>query len=317
MQAVRIDGANLVGLVDVPTPERRPDEVLVAVRAVALCATDRRMAALGTHAPRIPGHEIAGLLEDGTPVGVHPNLGCGHCPSCALGLENLCPDHVDVGIQRDGGLAEAIVVPRAHVVALDGFPIEVAPLLEPLATVLHAARILEVREGDPALVVGAGSLGVLGMWALQALGARVAVMQRSPVRRRLAADLGADGVLGPEGDPADVLGARPRVALVTAPGAEPLTWALERVDVGGGVHAFSGTPGGAPIDANLVHYRHLRLVGSTGSTLEDYRRGIDLSRSGAVPLARLPTVTVGLHEAPRILVDPAPDPSVLKVLVSL
>ena len=164
-------------------------------------------------------------------------------------LENRCPDHVDVGIQRDGGLAEFVVVPRAHVVALEGFPIETAPLVEPLATVLHAARVLDVRQGDPALVVGAGSLGICGMWALRAMGARVAVMQRSAVRRRLAAELGADGVLGPEGDPAEVLGARPRVALVAAPGAEALAWALERVEVGGRVHAFAGTPGGAPVDA--------------------------------------------------------------------
>jgi len=80
------------------------------------------MAALGTHAPRVPGHEIAGVLEDGIAVCVHPNLGCGRCASCALGLENRCPDHVDVGIHRDGGLAEFVAVSRAHVVALDGFP---------------------------------------------------------------------------------------------------------------------------------------------------------------------------------------------------
>jgi len=62
------------------------------------------------------------------------------------------------------------------------------------------------------------------MWALQAMGAaRVVVMQRSRVRRGIAAEMGADGVLGQEGDPGEVLGARPRVALVAASGAEALT----------------------------------------------------------------------------------------------
>ena len=79
MKAVRIDGANRVVVAEVPSPEPAPGEVLVRVRASSLCATDRRMARLGTHAPRIPGHEIAGVLGDGTPVGVHPNLGCGRC----------------------------------------------------------------------------------------------------------------------------------------------------------------------------------------------------------------------------------------------
>jgi len=272
---------------------------------------------MGTHAPRIPGHEIAGTLEDGTPVGVHPNLGCGRCASCALGLENRCPDHVDIGIQRDGGLAQVVAVPRAHVVALEGFPIETAPLVEPLATVLHAAKLLEVLEGDPAVVVGAGSLGICAMWALKAMGARVIVMQRSPARRGIAAEMGADGVLGPEGDPAGILGARPRLALVAAPGAEALAWALERVEVGGRVHVFAGTPGGAPVDANIVHYRHLSLVGSTGSTVEDYRQGLRLARAGQIPLARLPSVSVRLGDVPKVLLDPAPDPSVLKVTAAV
>lgn len=317
MRAVRVDGAGQVGVAEVPAPRPERGEVLVRVRAAGLCATDRRIAILGTHAPRIPGHEIAGLLEDGTPVGVHPNLGCGRCDSCVLGLENRCPEHVDVGIHRDGGLADLVAVPGSHLVPLDGFPIELAPLLEPLATVLHAARRLEVRPGDLAVVVGAGSLGIAGMWALQALGARVAVMQRSSARRHLAAELGADAVLAPDQAAASALGAPPRLALVAAPGAEALSWALEHVDVGGRVHAFAGTPGGAPIDANLVHYRHLALIGSTGSGVADYRQGLDLARSGRVPLDRMPVEVVALEGVPRVLLDPAPDPGVLKVVAAV
>jgi len=81
------------------------------------------------------------------------------------------------------------------------------------------------------------------------------------------------------------------------------------------VHAFAGTPGGAPVDANIVHYRHLRLVGSTGSTVEDYRRSRDRARSGAVPLDRMPARTVALDEVPRALLDREPDPRMLRVMV--
>jgi L-iditol 2-dehydrogenase len=163
--------------------------------------------------------------------------------------------------------------------------------------------------------VGAGTLGIIGMWALQAAGARVAVVQRSETRRRLAAELGADTVLEPTDDVAAALGSPPSVALVTAPGVEALSWAVEHVDVGGRVHAFAGSPGGAPIDANIVHYRHLRLVGSTGSTVEDYRRALELGRSGAIPLDRMPSRTVTLDEVPRILLDRDPDPRMLRVVV--
>jgi L-iditol 2-dehydrogenase len=315
MRAVRIDGPRQVATLDVQEPEATAGEVSVRVRAAAICATDRRLATQGTPTPRIPGHEVAGLLEDGTQVGVQPNVGCGRCASCALGLENRCPDHVDIGIQRDGGLAEWIVVPERHAVPLDGFPFDLAPSIEPLACCLHAVTLLGVAGDEVAVVVGAGTLGIIGMWALQAAGARVAVVQRSEARRHLAAELGADAVFGPEDDVAEALGSRPAVALVTAPGVEALSWAVEHVDVGGRVHAFAGSPGGAPIDANLIHYRHLRLMGSTGSTIDDYRRARDLARSGSIPLERLPSRTVSLDEVPERLLDPRPDPRTLRIVV--
>jgi threonine dehydrogenase-like Zn-dependent dehydrogenase len=315
MRAVRIEAPGRVVTVELPKPEPGPGDVSVRVGASAICATDRRLASLGTPVPRIPGHEVAGTLGDGTAVGVQPNVGCGRCASCAHGLENRCPDHVDIGIQRDGGLAEWIVVPESHVVPLDAFPFDLAPSIEPLACCLHAVEMLDVGPGEPAVVVGAGTLGIIGMWALQAAGARVAVVQRSEARRLLAAELGADAVLGPGGDVAAALGSRPAVALVTAPGVEALSWAVEHVDVGGRVHAFAGSPGGAAIDANLVHYRHLRLMGSTGSTADDYRRARDLARSGSVPLERMPSRTVSLDEVPEILLDPRPDPRTLRIVV--
>jgi threonine dehydrogenase-like Zn-dependent dehydrogenase len=206
-------------------------------------------------------------------------------------------------------------VPERHAVPLDGFPFDLAPSIEPLACCLHAVAMLDVTSDEVAVVVGAGTLGIIGMWALQAMGARVAVVQRSEARRRLAAELGADAALGPGDDVAAALGSPPVAALVTAPGVEALSWAVEHVDVGGRVHAFAGSPGGAPIDANLVHYRHLRLVGSTGSTVDDYGRARDLARSGAVPLERLPSRTVSLDEVPGILLDSRPDPRTLRIVV--
>jgi L-iditol 2-dehydrogenase len=164
-------------------------------------------------------------------------------------------------------------------------------------------RLLDVQSEDPALVVGAGPMGILSMWALQQAGARVAVSQRSRERRELAGELGADAILAENDSVATALGEPPRVAIVTAPGSDPLMWALGEVAIGGAVHAFAGTPDGAAVDANLVHYRHLRLLGSTGSTRSDYRRAVELVAAGRIRLDRLPRTTVGLADVPRILLD--------------
>jgi L-iditol 2-dehydrogenase len=316
MRAVRVGTGGGAELVVAERPRPGTGEALVRVQAAAICATDRKLVAFGAPAPVILGHEFAGRLEDGRLVGVHPDVGCGSCVFCRAGYENRCPNRVSIGIDRDGGLAEWVAVPERQVLALDGLPLELSPVLEPLACCLHAVSMLEVRSGDLALVVGAGSMGVLSMWALQQGGARVAVSQRSQDRRELAAELGADAVLAPGDSVAAVLGEPPRVAIVTAPGSEPLAWALEEVAVGGAVHAFAGTPGGAQIDANVVHYRHLTLVGSTGSALADYRRAVELASSGRIALDRLPTATVGLDEVPEILLGERSEPG-LKIIVDV
>jgi L-iditol 2-dehydrogenase len=299
--------------VDEPVPV--DGEVLLRVAYAGVCATDRRLVARGAQPPRIPGHEVAGHLADGRPAGVHPDIGCGTCPACRTGWDNRCPNRVSVGLGRDGGLAQFVTVPAAHAVPLDGIDVSVAPLLEPLACCLHAIDLLRVHAGERALVVGAGSMGLLCMWALQARGVRVAVAQRSPRRRDVAAGLGADATLAAGEDPAPTLGGPPAVAVVTPPGGEALDHALRTVAVGGRVHVFAGTPGGAEVDLNLVHYRQLTLVGSSGSRLIDYRRAIDVVGRGLIDLAALPRMTVPVDRAPALLVEPPPEG--LKVLVRL
>ena len=316
MRAIRVARPREVAVVDVPVPDAAAGEVLVDVACASVCATDRKLALRGSEPPRVPGHEVAGVLPDGTRVGVHPDIGCGRCAACRAGFENRCPERTAIGLDRDGGLADRVAVPERHVVPLDGVPLELSPILEPLGCCLHAVSLLAVDRGDFAVVVGAGSMGILSMWALQHAGATVAVCQRSPERRELAAELGADAVLRPDESAAPVLGAEPRVAVVTAPGSQPLQWALNEVAVGGSVHVFAGTPGGAEIDANVVHYRHLTLVGSTGSTLRDYERARSLVAEAAIPLERLPRTRVSLEEVPRVPLERA-SPTDLKVVVDV
>lgn len=157
------------------------------------------------------------------------------------------------------------------------------------------------------MVVGAGPMGILAMWVLQAHGSRVVMVQRSPQRRELAAELGADAVVAPDEPPAGALDAIPEIAVVTAPTPNALSEALNNVAVGGKIHAFAGIPGGGEVDANTIHYRHLTLVGSTGSRLSDYRAARDLAAGGAVPLGRLPVTRRPLEEAPKVLTGETPD----------
>lgn len=316
MRAVLVSGPGEVQLVERPRSQPGPDEVAVRVVRAGICVTDRRLATGGGDGPRVPGHEVAGRLQDGTPVGLHPDLGCGHCAYCRGGYENRCAERESVGLDRDGGLADWVVVPKDHVFPLLDVDLGVAPLLEPLGCCVHAVSHLPVEEGTPALVVGAGAMGILATWTLQAFGAEVAVSQRSQPRRRLAAELGADFVMGPEDVPTSVMARAPEVALVAAPNAQALDWALRSVGVGGTVHAFAGMPDGGHVDANLIHYRHLRLVGGTGSRVSDYQRAHRLVAEGLIDLSRLPMETIDLEDAPAALLSEQ-RATTLKVLVDV
>ena len=305
MRAVQVSGPGEASLVDLPDAKPADGEVRVRVLWAAVCATDRKLTERGVAEPRVPGHEVAGVLEDGTVVGIHPDIPCGRCRQCARGWGNRCPLRQAVGIDRDGGFAEWLAVPAGHAVPVSGVGPELVPLLEPLACCVHAADLLDARSVRRAVVVGAGSMGIFGLWTLQAHGVAVAAMDRNPERRAMAVELGADAGISPDEDVSEALGGPVEAALVTAPGVDALAWAASHLEVGGALHAFAGTPGGAPLDANLVHYRHLRLIGSTGSRLVDYARAHALVASGAIDLARMPRTTVTLDALPEALTSVA------------
>ncbi|MFZ5692337.1 MAG: zinc-dependent alcohol dehydrogenase family protein [Pseudomonadota bacterium] len=132
-------------LIERPTPQPGPGEVLVRVEACAVCRTDLHVVDGELPDPRlpiVPGHEIVGIVEQcgegvtapspGTRVGI-PWLGqtCGHCAYCAADQENLCDNAVFTGYQRDGGFATHVVADAAFAFALTGFddPVAAAPLM--------------------------------------------------------------------------------------------------------------------------------------------------------------------------------------------
>lgn len=298
MRAVRITEDAEVELVELPDPEPGNEEVLVRIERAALCATDHKMAGRGQEPPIVPGHEAVGRLEDGTLVGVHPDVGCGRCRHCRAGVETRCPNRRSVGVDRNGGFAEYVAVRWDHAVPIPNVDVRYAAMLEPLACCLHAIARMDVQAGMTALVSGAGAMGVMNTWALQAAGCTVAVSEPNDERRELAAELGADAVVAPDEDPAEALGQHPELAVVTAPSDAALRDALQQVDVGGTIHAFAGLPGEPSIDPNVVHYRHLRLVGTTGSDIVDYERAHQLVATGKIDLSRLPVDEVGLEDVP-------------------
>jgi threonine dehydrogenase-like Zn-dependent dehydrogenase len=160
----------------------RPDDVRVRASIVGLCRTDLLIAdgKLPAHRPLVLGHEFAGLVDavgpeaEGVRVGdrvaVNPVFGCGKCPVCFGGDEINCPDRTMLGHDRDGALAEFVVVPAANLYRVpDSVPDPVAAYAEPVAAAL-AALNAGIAPHQSVCVVGGNRFAVLLERVLKATG---------------------------------------------------------------------------------------------------------------------------------------------------
>ncbi len=181
---------NGIAVVAVPVPDG--DGVRVRVRSAGICGSDLEMVRTGLAAATL-GHEIAGVLDDGAEVAVHPFVPCRECAQCRAGRPQLCREITRsmVGIFIDGGMADELVVDESCAVPLPaGVHIDDASLIEPVAVALHACHRGGVASGMKVGVVGAGTVGLLCGAVAQHLGAEVAIAARHDAQRRAAEMLG-------------------------------------------------------------------------------------------------------------------------------
>ena len=252
-------------------PEPAGDEVVVRVTACGVCHSD--LEAIDGHwadfpLPRVLGHEVAGDADDLGSVLVYGAWGCGACAFCARGEEQLCPAHESAGHHRDGGYADAVVVPSArHLFALDGLdPVRAAPLTDAALTSYRAIRrvLPWTAAGATAIVIGAGGLGQFAVQWLKLLGdSRVVVVDPADDKRERAAELGADEAIG-AGAPLP-----PARAVVDFVGsAETMRLAAGAVEPSGAVMSVGGGGGRLSFGLGAVPYESVFTTSSWGSRPE-------------------------------------------------
>jgi NAD+-dependent secondary alcohol dehydrogenase Adh1 len=213
-------------LVERPVPE--PDtarSVVVKIAGAGVCATDLHaidglMEPAGLMPPVVLGHENAGYVHAvgddvtaaavGDAVLVYPAYSCGLCVPCRRGVDMHCERHQFTGLTRDGGFADYVLVDERSLLPLpDGVdPVEVAPHADAGITAYHAVKKLlpRLEPGSTAAVIGVGGVGHIALQLVRVLGAaRVVGIDTDARRRKLAAELGADAVLGEEENVADAV----------------------------------------------------------------------------------------------------------------
>lgn len=283
-----------IDVTEVPDPDTRSGDVLVRVEAASVNRLDRMVFERGIGPggpvtfPLIQGIDATGIVEHGsgsTPTGlrvaVKPSIPCKRCRWCRSGSAGDCVDSTSFGIDRQGGFAELISVPRGNVVKL---PDEVSFVSGAAAAHTHAVVLRMIRSAgdlppDPiTLVTGAG--GALGTAAVQiasALGHRVIATASSDEKVLATRDLGAlVGLNRSTGDLVDDVMASTDdhgvdLVLETTGAAEVISEAHRSLGRCGALVLVAAAPGAVLRVNALETYRSRhRIIGSANSNLADF-----------------------------------------------
>lgn len=295
-------------------PVAAAGEVVVQVRAVGICGTDLPIFAGDRPVPMplVPGHEFAGDIAEigpgvqgwkpGDRVSVGLIIGCGRCPECREGRENLCPMISEIGIHRDGAYAEFVAVPEVTLHRLpDRLDYADGASVDPLASIYRGLRRLRIGLTDDVVIVGAGPIGLYALQIVIASGVASAsvVVRHRDVRAEWAERLGGTVILEP--DSIDELRARTAgrgaTLVVEATGAPEVVQTLAHLAAPGATILVAGIHKG-PSVIDVGHYvrRELRLTGTFGYSWTDFEASLGLiDRQTVRPVVshRLPLARIG------------------------
>lgn len=209
MKAAVFEKRETVSVQEVDRPKPPAGELLIKVDLCGICGTDAHIFSGELNVAKPPvalGHEVAGEIVElgegvtgfaiGDRVAIDPVVSCGQCEFCHSGRSNLCQNQTVIGYIRNGGFAEFLTAPASHVYQLDkSLDPKAGILVETLACVLNGYDRLEFKAGHSALILGAGTVGLLWNQLLKSSpSTRLLQTEVIPFRREKAKKLGADFV---------------------------------------------------------------------------------------------------------------------------
>jgi 6-hydroxycyclohex-1-ene-1-carbonyl-CoA dehydrogenase len=195
------------------------DEVLVEVAGCGVCHTDISFSVLGVKTrhepPLVLGHEISGKVVEvgkdadaslqGKAVLIPAVLPCGECSLCRDDYRRICRSQIMPGNDRHGGFASHVAVPAKYVCPVSEQVLEKAELWElavvadAVTTPFQAMKLAKVKEGDLAIIIGVGGIGIHGVQVAKGAGAKVIALDVDDHKLESAKGAGADEVINVTG----------------------------------------------------------------------------------------------------------------------
>ena len=341
MRALLLSEYKKLSIVDMPVPSIGDDEVLVRVKACGVCGSDIH-GYDGSTGRRIPplvmGHEAAGVIERvgsrvdrfaaGDRVTFDSMVSCGACDFCRNDQINLCDHRMVLGVscgdyRRHGAFAEYVAVPARILYTLPAnLPFERAALTEAVSIAVHAVNRGMPAEGETAIVVGAGMIGLLTIQVLKVKGVRsIIAVDVDAGKLELARRMGAAHALDATAVdvPAAVAGLTGGrggdVAFEVVGVGDTVASAVRSVRKGGTVVLVGNLAPTVDLPLQLVVTREISVLGSCGSNGE-IPECIELLASGAIDVDPIISLRASLDEGPDLFARLyGGDRSLMKVII--
>lgn len=319
MRALIIKQPGAASIESVPQPEVDHRKILLRVRMVGLCGSDLnsfRGKNPMVQFPRIPGHEIAATIVEGTSsfsalaagvnVTMSPYTNCGKCASCVRGRPNACAFNETLGVQRDGALTEYINMPpeKLYPAALT---IKELCLVEPLTVGFHAVARGRVTSADKVAIFGCGGVGLGAIAASHFAGATTIAVDLDDDKLQLAKKAGATHIVNSAKSPLheqllELTDGRGPDVIIEAVG-HPRTFraAIEEVAFTGRVVYIGYAKEPVTYETKLFVQKELDILGSRNALPDDFQTVIRMLEQRKFPVEDAVGSIVSLDDAPRIL----------------
>jgi L-iditol 2-dehydrogenase len=287
-----------------PKPQLKNGELLVKVKASGICGTDLMEWYRIKKAPRVLGHEmtgeIVGSMSDRFKIGqrvfVSHHVPCNECKHCLSGNHTAC-ETLHKGNYDPGGFSEYVRIPEINVengtyLLPENVSYEEGTMIEPLACVVRAQRIIDVREGQTVLVMGSGISGLLNIAVARSKKAKVIATDINEFRLEKAQQFGADEVFNAN----EELGIKAdRIIMCT--GAMPAFEAAFRyIDRKGIIMLFAIPNKNILIPVEDFWRNELSIVSSYGAAPVDLEEALELIRNGTINVKDMITDRVSLED---------------------
>jgi (R,R)-butanediol dehydrogenase/meso-butanediol dehydrogenase/diacetyl reductase len=307
MQAVFFEGNRTLRLGQSVAVEPGAGQVRIRVAYCGICGTDLHLfhgaMAHRLTLPHVMGHEMSGTIaalgsgvagwREGDRVTVRPLDPCGHCPACLAGHSHICHHLKFLGIDTPGALQGMWTVPAHTLHRLpETLALREGAMVEPVAVACHDVRLSELKEGEFAVVIGGGPIGILVALVALARGARVLLAEVNPFRLQLARGLGIDAVNPLDTDLPGLVNERTGGAgadvVFEVSGSQTGADAMTKLPRTRGRIVVVAIYGEAPkVDLFRFFWRELKLSGARVYEAEDFEMAIELAAAGRLPLAKL------------------------------